>query len=445
MNNLPPEYLKAKKRAKEAIKESDAIQAFSHIRPFLDYPARIENNDLWYDIFTLFKNIVSPVLGESVELSIEAIIEDPDSVEGLYDLAYSLYEEGLNGVAATLLRRALDLDPSNTRVMTELSANLEVLMYHDDAYKMLVESRVYFGDDTLCLYLLGYNAIMTGKIEEAESVLPILESDPDDKIHHMYRMLTGMVNRALALRSTRALDEKDLRGWHLVINGAILLHLSPFGFEDAMYGRYAFISDNYSLIKDGILRIGKILERTDIVVDKIIALSDRGSRAIAIATSKLLNIPMMDWNDSDENTRGLMVAYDLQDIEDPEITTRLLKHNPQQILWAHATCWTNTFPFAADITTYLYQDKVAPWDAQLEFVENEVQIGDEDTSDEFALANKIIDAEIDESYFDDVDDIISLLDTMKIVDTSDSPGIFQTTGNRLKLREGLPVKSNRFW
>jgi len=444
VNTLPPEYLRAKEQAEKSLKESDAIQAFSHIRPFLNYPARIENETHWYDIFTLFKNIVSPVLGESVEQSIDAIIDDPENVDGLYDLAYALYEEGLYGVAAMLLRKALDIDPSNIRVITELSANLEVLMFHNDAYKMLVEARVFFGDDSMCLYLLGYNAIMVGNVEAAKSILPILEKDPDDTIQFMFAMLRGMVNRALALKKTRALDERDLRGWHLAINGSILLHLSPYGFDDGMLGRYAYISDNYPLIKDGILRIGKILEHSDIQVEAIITLPDRGSRALGIAASKILEIPMIAWNEFDETTQGLIIVYDLHDIDDPDIISRLQNHNPNQILWCHATCWTTTFPFAADITTYLYQNKVAPWEEQLAYIEDQVQMSPADKSDESELADKIIEAEIDESFFDDAEDIISLLNALKTINEPDRPGIFQSSGKRFKLREGSPVQSSRF-
>ena len=444
MSTLPPEYLKAKDAIKEALKESDSSLALSVVRPFLDYPGRIEDDAMWNDIFTLFKSIVSPVLGEDSELLIQAVIDDPDSVEDLYDLAYLLYEEGLNGIAATLLRKALDVDPPNTKVITELSANLEVLMYFEEARRMLEESRVYFGDDSLCLYLLGFNSLMTGNIDDAQSMVENIEKDSDETIQHMYRMLRGMVNRALALKKTRALDDKDLRGWHLAINGSILLHLSPYGFEVAMNGRYAFISDNYTLIKDGILRIGKILENTDVEIKAIIPLPDRGSRAIGIAASKILDIPILDWSDSDENTQGLIVAYDLDEIDDPEISIRLNNHAPQQILWAHASCWTNVFPFTADITTYLYQSKVAPWDAQLAYIEKEVQMSTEDESSEIELADRIIEAELDDEYFDDANDVISLIESMKIVDVSDAPGIFQTSGKRLRFREGSPVRSNRF-
>ena len=443
MSKLPPEYLTAKEAAKEAIKESDMNQAFDNIRPYLDYPGMIDDDSMWVDIFTLFKTIAVPVLGVSVDMAIQAVIDDPDSAENLYDLAYELYEVGLNGVAATLLRRALDLEPYNTKVITELSSNLEALMYFSEAHKMLVSSREYFGDNSLCFYLLGYNSLMTGNVDEARSILPIIENDPDETIQHMYTMLSGMVNRADALKKTRLLDDKDLRGWHLVLNGSILLHLSPFGFDEGMNGRYAFISDSYSLIKDGIMRIKKVIDTTDIAVDEIITLPDRSSRILAIATSKILDVPIVELSESENDTHGLIVVYDLDDIEDSDIVVKLHSHN-QRILWAHASCWTNPFPYAADLTTYLYQSKIAPWGAQLTFNEDQVQTSSVDESSEDELAKKIVEAEIDEDYFDDTKDILSLIENMKEVEHIHRPGIFQTSGKRLRFRNSSPVGSNRF-
>jgi hypothetical protein len=285
---------------------------------------------------------------------------------------------------------------------------------------------------------------MTGNIDEPRSLLPIIKKDPDDSIQYMYRMLNGMINRALPLRENGGLDNQDLRGWHLVLNGSILLHLSPYGFDEGMNGRYAFISDSYSLIKDGILRLRRILENTEIEVNTVVPLPDRASRILGIAASKLLNIPISDWNDFGPEDPGLIVAYDLHDIEDPELSVRLHNHHPKQILWAHATCWTIVYPYSADLTTYLYQSKTAPWDAQLLFNDDEVQMSSADESSENDLAEFIVNAERDESYFDDADALVELVECMKQIDDLDKPGIFQVSGKRLRLREGSPVRSNVF-
>ena len=56
----------------------------------------------------------------------------------------------------------------------------------------------------------------------------------------------------------------------------------------------------------------------------------------------------------------------------------------------------------------------------------------------------IIEAEIDESYFDDVEDVISLVEDVKGIELEHRPGMFQSSGKRLRFRNGSPVGSNRF-
>jgi len=43
-----------------------------------------------------------------------------------------------------------------------------------------------------------------------------------------------------------SLDRQDLRGWHYVLTGGILASLSPYGFDDGMTGRWAYLSDSVS-------------------------------------------------------------------------------------------------------------------------------------------------------------------------------------------------------
>jgi len=100
----------------------------------------------------------------------------------------------------------------------------------------------------------------------------------------------------------------------MVLNGSILLHLLPFGLDDGMYGRYAYINNSYSLIRDGFERLKAILDVSNIEVPSILALPDCSSQILTMATSEILDIPLKDWVDIDINTKGLIVAYDLDEI-----------------------------------------------------------------------------------------------------------------------------------
>ena len=57
----------------------------------------------------------------------------------------------------------------------------------------------------------------------------------------------------------------------------------------------------------------------------------------------------------------MVVAYDLDSLGSEDLLVQIADHRPGQILWAHASCWTNPFPFSPDLTTFLYQYNASPW------------------------------------------------------------------------------------
>jgi len=127
--------------------------------------------------------------------------------------------------------------------------------------------------------------------------------------------------------------------------------------------------------------------------------------------------------------------------------SRIADHRPGQILWVHASCWTDPFPFAPDITTYLYQQNVNPWGGGglgYNMKSKRVTITQKDDSNTDKIVLKISEAERDKDFLDDIDDLLSLVKLLKELDNESKPGIFKTTGRRARQRIGSPVPSNRF-
>ncbi len=67
-----------------------------------------------------------------------------------------------------------------------------------------------------------------------------------------------------------------------------------------------------------------------------------------------------------EGADTVIVAYTLDRV-DLTLARQLLKRGSRQILFEHATCWTDPPVFAADVTTFLHQSNVAPWDEHMIF------------------------------------------------------------------------------
>lgn len=446
-NTFPEEYEQIREIILENLDQSNSQEAYSNIRQILDYPGYIHLDDVWDDVINLFERITREMVGHDWGDLVKKILDNPNDIDALYDIAYSLYDESAHSIAATFLMRANKIKPQDEKIVTELVVNLEFLMLNQEACTILSEAKELLKSSEFCRYLLGFNRIMTGNIDETEKILPTIQDSQDTDIRFMAKSLKGMLNRASALKKSRSLDNTDLRGWHMVLNGSILLHLSPYGLDDGMYGRYAYVSDSYSLCRHGIKRVQNVLGAAEIEVPNIISLPDRSSQILAMATSEIFEKPLKIWNEVDINTKGLIIAYDLNEIYSEEIIIEIADHRPGQILWVHASCWTYPFPYAPDITTYLYQQNNSPWGGgQMVYNRNSkrIEISEPDKSEVEDLSLQIIRAEKDEDYIDDLDDLITMVNFLKLLNDESKPGIFRTAGRRMHQRVGSPVLSNRF-
>lgn len=445
--DFPEEYEQIRKTILKNLEKKNLQDAYSNIREILDYPGYFYLEDIWDDVIELFDRLISEMIGDDWGDLVKKVIDTPNDVDALYDLAYNLYEEGAHSIAATFLMRANKIKPLDEKIVSELVVNLEFMMLNEEACSLLSNAKELLNSSELCRYLLGFNKMMTGDIDTAKNILPTIQDSKDNDIQTMANSLEGMINRALIIKQNHALNNTDLRGWHMVLNGSILLHLSPYGLDDGMNGRYAYISDSYSLCRHGIETLKAVLEAIKKYPPCILSLPDRSSQILAMATAQVLEKPLKFWDEIDINAEGLIVAYDLNEINSDEVLIEIADHRPGQILWAHASCWTYPFPFAPDITTYLYQQNKSPWGGGQMIYNKDtkrVEISEIDKSETEDLAFQILNAERSDDYFDDVDDIIALIQPLKSLNDKSKPGIFCITGKRLHERIGSPVMSNRF-
>jgi hypothetical protein len=262
----------------------------------------------------------------------------------------------------------------------------------------------------------------------------------------MQAALAGMLERAGALQGVAPLDARDLRGWHFVVTGGLLLHISPFGLDEGMNGRYAYTQDSEARCLEGIRRAGAALSAWKLSPPRVFVLPDRASAALARAAAAVLGLPEAPWPEGGTPEPGLIVAYDLRRL-DGEVLQSLKDHRPGQILFAHAACWTEEPPFVADLTTYLYQMNAAPWDARLGF-DPEKQAAIEVPADESSvetLAERIANASLEEGALADLAALAAFAEAAAHAGGDAALGAMLTGGARRRQREGSPVKSSRFY
>src|SRR5260221_511652 len=258
----------------------------------------------------------------------------PTDAKQLYRVGYEMIEYGLSDMAATILAYAHHLEPDNATVLNELSSALEREMRYAEARRFLQLAPRLVQHNFLTCYLLAFNSLMCGDLETPRRMLPDL----------------------------RRLQSQDVSFAQLT--GSLLLHLSPHGLDESMHGRYAWVQDSYGLCLLGILRVQAVLDALQIRIPRIWLLPDHNSQILSRAAAAVLGLPLKPWAAGGCHASGLIVAYDLSQI-DGETLVSVRYHRPGQILWSHATCWTENQPVSADLTTFLYQTNTEPWDEQL--------------------------------------------------------------------------------
>jgi hypothetical protein len=437
------DYVDPLQQARAHLAADEPREAADVLRPHLRYPCQLEGPEL-SECLEVFAEALQ-LLDLSEVAQRLRVAKDLDEVTGLYEAAYSLYEANLHGLAATLLDRADRLAPGRAKILSELSANLEALMLYGEAARRLSEGQVA-DESPICRYLLGFNQVMSGDLRSPRQALPALQASTDPTIQGMAVDLAGMLARGDAVREFTSLDAQDLRGWHMVINGTALLHLSPYGFPEPMAGRYAYVSDSVALIREGLVRLKGVLEAGQVSPSQVVGAPDRSSQIVATAAARYLDLPLVPWP-AQAVPEGLVVVYDLDRVGIGGVLERLKTHAPGQVLFSHASCWTNPFPYSPDVTTFLYQTLAAPWTGETLAVDPETrEVGsvDVEQAPTEAIAEQILEAELGDMSEESAEELRLLVSAVRAAAGENAAGLFREAGTRYRQRAGSVVKSARF-
>ncbi|MBL0213274.1 MAG: hypothetical protein IPQ07_05275 [Myxococcales bacterium] len=352
---------------KQLIASGEVLPAFARVRVILEWPRgkRLARAELprWLAMFA--ELLASRGATEIVDAAMAAV-RDPDSPDRMYQLGYELIDLGLPEIAATILWHCLALVGESEEVVCELVSALESALRHPDAFEVLEGYPALRARSYLPRYLHAYNAAMSGRLDVARAVLPSLTPGGTDT-ESLHATIAGIVGRADRVAGTCPLDPQDLRGWTYVLTGSLLTHQSPYGFDDPMHGRYAWLADSLPLVVTGIDRLVSLVKGLDLPC--VYAPQLRDDEILAEAIALRLGIPRAPWPAVGVPAPGLVVLYDLQTLP-LHYAPQLFQRRPDQIVYAHASPWTVDSPIAPDVTTLFYQSLVPAWGADERSIED---------------------------------------------------------------------------
>lgn len=286
-----------------------------------------------------------------------ALAQRPERPENLYGFGYACIEHGLAFAAVPALREGLRLAPGSRDMLTELVSALEREGRHVEAVDVLA-SRPGTLPDWPERYLLAYNALMMGDLDRAGRQYEQLAPPDDERWLPAQDRLGRALARGAVARGASPLDLRDLRGWHFVVSGGVLCMLSPYAFDSGMTGRWAYVAVTPSSCRAGLLRLRLMLTGRAAQPTALSSLPDRDSQILGAAAARILDLPVVPFQVDRPDT--VVVAYDLTSAAE-DLQVQLRERARGQVLYEHATRWTDPPAVAADVCGLLAQVAVAPW------------------------------------------------------------------------------------
>ncbi|MBW5482191.1 hypothetical protein [Streptomyces bambusae] len=360
----------------------------------------------------------------------------PGDAQRLYDFGHLCIEHGIAFAAVPALREALRLAPGSARqILSELVAALEAEDRNAEATQELLRHEALL-ESWPGQYLVAYNALLSGDLATARDRAARLPAPQDEVWTWAHQRLRGMLDRAEAAVRTAPLDDADLRGWQFALTGTLLGTLSPYGFH-VMRGRYAYLGDSYEACRRGLDRLATALDAAGRSPRAVSALPGRSDRILALAAAEILGLDLVPYAPDRPDT--LVVAYDLS-AHDEDVQAPLRERATGQVLYEHASTWTEPGTVPADFSCLQRQVGSEPWGGQLG-VDGR---GEADTRPEEAIARDIVTA--DAGTADPGDGSApagSDTDTaFRAFAAAVAP--FWLTGPRTAIRSAGPVRSNHF-
>jgi hypothetical protein len=342
------------------IETGDDRTAFERLRMSLGWPnGKLVSASELPHWLALLQTLATRRGAEPLAELASAVIRDPDSPDRLYDLGYALIDAGAPAIAAAVLWRCLALVGDSEEVVCELVSALESALAYRDALAVLEDHAALRARSFMCQYLYAFNAAMSGRLDLTRDAFTRLVPDSSETAA-MHDTIRGICERADRVADICALDARDLRGWHYVLTGGLVIHQSPYGFDEPMHGRYAWLADSLPRIATGLDRLAQLVG--SLALPCVYAPPGRDHEIVARAAAQRLGIPIAPWPAVGVPAPGLVVMYDLAELPSADVA-RLAQRRPDQVVFAHASRWTTDSRLAPDVTTLLYQSLVPPWGA----------------------------------------------------------------------------------
>lgn len=307
------------------------------------------------------------ILGATDEAQLfEAVHEDPEALEARHKLAYHLVDEGRPDVAIGLLELGLagvEPGPAEAGLRRELAfaqlrnrdfeaslRSLAPLEHMELADPELIDTHLLQAE---CAVYLGRRGLSQAYLDRAEALVP------DDDQRASLDGLHALHGRA---RHFEKLTDLDVRAWHFVQHGGVLLKTAGGFFEDgSLAGRFEMLDLRIDMVAFLLQRTVDLLAWAGISYEVVIPTGEVAA-PLASALARRLGIEMVESLPDRAGRSALLVATNAA--EYGPLVAGLARHRRELGLFAINLDWTRDAPVCPEIVGVLAQRSFLPWETR---------------------------------------------------------------------------------
>lgn len=288
-------------------------------------------------------------------LALVAALSPESGADDFTAVAERVSDTGRHGIAGALYAMAASADGHSVARWLAATQALDAAGEHATALAVLEQCPPSVVVDPSLVEARAWQALLSRDVASAQEFADALDPQRDGAAR-----LQAALARAQTLGRTGPLAVDDLRAWHMVMTGGVLLRVAPGDKGDGSFnGRFAAHQDGPSVALEAVRKVAYALGVLDMTMANVFFYADWPSAVLAHAIGKVfgrmpkaLEFPCAE--------PGLIVVNDLEVLTEVQ-REALAQRHPQQVLWNHAACHTRNQALAGDFTTFLCAVNDTPW------------------------------------------------------------------------------------
>lgn len=280
--------------------------------------------------------------------------------EPFNNLGTHFYNEGHYDLALPFLKKAVQINPSNSDTVHDLAIVYSRRFNIKQAIKVLEKNNPKA--DFWNYWFLTKLRILNGQTQAIQSdineLLEVLNGEPDKESISIPLQKVNEIQESYNRLNLINKPKNHIRDWHFIQYGNIILDFFEDSDDYVAGGRYVASWGSNESIKEITTKLSYYLKQFAVTFNNIYYLNDRDSKIIGIVIGKELNIEAKEYSSKLNTENSLIIGANSTDFDGLD---ELQKISSRQVLFALNHFWLDSAQISPDICGFMTQSYSFPW------------------------------------------------------------------------------------